>query len=87
MLGEKTFMNRIQPLTVDEAPQAARSLMKMLADDRGRVRGSAGIQAYCPPVLAASRALAAAPAESEVLPDELISLVCLRVAQIVTYPL
>jgi hypothetical protein len=80
-------MTRIRPLTVDEAPVAARPLLKPLADDQGRAPGSAGIQAYCPPVLAASRALAAAPGESGVLPGELISLVCLRVAQLVTCPL
>ena len=40
-------MNRIQPLTVDEAPVAAQPLLKPLADDRGYAPGSAGIQAYC----------------------------------------
>ena len=80
-------MTRIRALTLDEAPAAARPLLKPLADDRGHAPGSAGIQAYCPPVLAASRALAAAPGKSGVLPDELISLVCLRVAQLVTCPL
>ena len=80
-------MTRILALTVDEVPEAARSVLEPLADDRGHAPGSAGIQAYCPPVLAASRALAAAPAESGVLPGELISLVCLRVAQLVTCPL
>ena len=80
-------MARIRSLTVDEAPDAARLMLKPLADDRGHAPGSAGIQAHCPPVLAASRALATAPAESGVLPGELISLVCLRVAQLVTCPL
>ncbi len=80
-------MARIRKLNVDEAPVAARKVLEPLADGEGRVPGSAGVQAHCPPVLSASRALAAAPNESGVLPDELISLVCLRVAQIVTCPL
>ena len=80
-------MTRIRPLATDEAPAAARPLLKAIEDERGRALGAAAIQAYCPPVLAASRALAAAPGESGVLPAELIPLVCLRVAQLVTCPL
>jgi hypothetical protein len=45
-----------------------------------------GIQARCPPILEASRALSAAPGRSNKLPAELRFLVCLRVAQIVTCP-
>jgi alkylhydroperoxidase family enzyme len=45
-----------------------------------------GIQAYCPPILEASRALSAAPARSGTLRPLLRSLVCLRAAQLAGCP-
>jgi hypothetical protein len=47
---------------------------------------SSGLQAYCPPILEASRALGAAPARSGVLPAQIRGLVCLRVAQLAGCP-
>lgn len=79
-------MPRIRPLNKNEVSEAIRSLLEATEDHHGRSSDSAGIQAYCPPILEASRALGSAPTESDVLPTELISLVCIRVAQIVTCP-
>jgi alkylhydroperoxidase family enzyme len=47
---------------------------------------SSGIQAYCPPILEASRNLGAAPARSHTLPPLIRSLVCLRAAQMAGCP-
>jgi hypothetical protein len=49
----------------------------------GAVPGSTGLQAYCPPILEASRALGAAPGLSDKLPALIRALVCLRAAQMV----
>jgi hypothetical protein len=69
-----------------EAPEAARPMMEAAAQAFGRPSVSAGIQARCPSILEASRALSAAPGKSNTLPAELRFLVCLRAAQIVTCP-
>lgn len=79
-------MTRLRPLSLDEAPDAAKPLLEAAARATGRAGVSAGIQARCPEILAAGRALSAAPGKSNTLPAELRSLVCLRAAQIVTCP-
>lgn len=79
-------MPRLQPLTQDEAPEAARPLMAAAEKASGKPSVSAGIQARCPTILEASRALSAAPGRSNTLPAELRFVVCLRAAQIVTCP-
>jgi len=79
-------MPRLRPLTLDEAPEAARPTMEAAARAAGRPSVSAGIQARCPDILAAGRALSAAPDRSNTLPAELRYLVCLRAAQMVTCP-
>lgn len=79
-------MPRLRPLTADEAPEAARPLIEAAAQGSGRPSVSAGIQARCPSILEASRALSAAPGRSNTLPAELRYLVCLRAAQMVTCP-
>ncbi len=79
-------MTRVRPLGKDEAADAARPLMEAAERMIGQPSVPAGIQAHCPPILEASRALGAAPARSGLLPAELRSLVCVRVAQIVTCP-
>ncbi len=79
-------MPRLRPLNLDEAPEAARPLMEAAARASGKPSVAAGIQARCPTILEASRALSAAPGKSNKLPAELRYLVCLRAAQIVTCP-
>ena len=79
-------MSRIRPLSRDEAPEAARPLLEAAERAIGQPSVPAGIQAHCPPILEAGRALGSAPARSGLLPAELRSLVCVRVAQIVTCP-
>jgi alkylhydroperoxidase family enzyme len=79
-------MARIRPLTKDEVSPEVRSVMERVEKAMGKPLISTGIQAYCPPILEASRALGAAPARSHTLPAELRSLVCLRVAQMVGCP-
>lgn len=79
-------MARLRPLTREEAPEAARPLMEAAERALGQPSVPAGIQARCPPILEAGRALGAAPGRSDTLPAELRSLVCVRVAQIVACP-
>ena len=79
-------MPRLRPLKIDETPEAARPLLEAAARASGGPPVSAGIQARCPSILEASRALSAAPGKSNTLPAELRYLVCLRAAQIVTCP-
>jgi len=79
-------MARINPLTKSEAPEAARPFMEAAERAFGQPSIPAGIQAYCPPILEAGRALGAAPAKSGLLPQELRSLVCVLAALIVTCP-
>ncbi len=79
-------MARLRPLNLDEAAPAARPLMEEAARTFGRPSVSAGIQARCPTILEASRALGAAPGKSNTLPAEMRYLVCLRAAQIVNCP-
>jgi hypothetical protein len=76
-------MPRIRPLTKDEVGQEARALLEQAERAFGEPLAPSGIQAYCPPILEASRILGAAPARSAQLRAQLRSLVCLRVAQMV----
>jgi alkylhydroperoxidase family enzyme len=79
-------MARLRPLTIDEVSPALRPALQGAARAFGEPLVPTGIQAYCPPILEASRALGAAPARSGTLPAELRSLVCLRVAQLAGCP-
>ncbi len=79
-------MARIKPLNKSEAPEAARPFMEAAERAMGKPSLPTGIQARCPPILEAGRALGQAPAKSGLLPQELRSLVCVRAAQIVTCP-
>jgi len=79
-------MARITPLTVDDVPENVRPIIKAANDVFGVQSFSAGIQAYCPEILEASRALSAAPSKSDLLSAELRHLLCMRAAQIVTCP-
>jgi hypothetical protein len=79
-------MPRLRPLNLDEAPEAARPLMEAAARVSGKPSVIAGIQARCPTILEASRALSAAPGRSNNLSAEIRALACLRAAQIVTCP-
>ena len=76
----------LKPLRTNNAPKEARSLIEAADSVFGVQSISAGIQAYCPPILKASRALGAAPGESNNLSAELRYLICMRAAQIVTCP-
>ena len=76
-------MARLKPLSVDEAPEAARALLAAAEARLGRPSVPAGIQARCPPILEAGRGLGAAPAVSGLLPTELRALVCERAALMV----
>ncbi len=79
-------MARLRPLSKEEAPEEARPLLEAAEKKFGQPSVPAGIQARCPPILEAGRVLGAAPGRSNTLPAELRSLVCVRVAQIVTCP-
>jgi hypothetical protein len=79
-------MPRLRPLTTDEVDPNVRTLLERAARAFGQPLASRGIQAYCPPILEASRALGAAPARSGTLPALIRSLVCLRTAQLVGCP-
>jgi hypothetical protein len=73
----------MRPLTKAEAPEASRPFMEAAERAWGRPSNPAGIQARCPPVLEASRAIGGAMAKSGQLSGEIRSLVCVRVAQII----
>ena len=79
-------MARLQPLSKADAHEDARPLMEAVEKRFGQPSVPAGIQARCPPILKAGQELGAAMARSNTLPAELRSLVCVRVAQIVTCP-
>jgi alkylhydroperoxidase family enzyme len=79
-------MPRLRPLTKDEVRPEVRSILEQAERAFGEPLVPTGIQAYCPPILDASRALGAAPARSGKLPAQLRSLVCLRVAQMAGCP-
>lgn len=79
-------MSRLRPLSKREVPPAVRALLESAEASLGVPPVSSGIQAYCPPILEASRALGSAPARSGTLPAELRALVQLRAAQLVRCP-
>lgn len=79
-------MPRIRPLTKDEVAPEVRAILDQSERAFGESLIPTGIQAYCPPILEASRALGAAPARSRLLPALIRSLVCLRVAQLAGCP-
>lgn len=79
-------MARIRPLTSAEVKAPVRTALEQAARVFGEPLVSTGIQAYCPPILEASRALGAAPARSGTLPALIRSLVCLRAAQLAGCP-
>ena len=79
-------MPRLRPLSPAEADPSIRAHLEQGAERYGQPLAPSGIQAYCPPILEASRALSAAPAKSGRLPAELRSLVCLHVARLVGCP-
>ncbi len=79
-------MARIRPLAKDEVAPAVRPALEQAERALGQPLVPLGIQAYCPPILEASRALGEAPARSHQLRNELRALVCLRVAQLVGCP-
>jgi hypothetical protein len=74
-------MPRIDPLTEADVSPEIRELFAQSTRRLGAVPGGTGLQAYCPPILEASRALGAAPGKSNTLPALIRSLVCLRAAQ------
>ena len=76
-------MARLHPLTVEEAAPTLPPALAEAVRATGSLSLPAGIQAYCPPVLEASRMLNAMPARSGALPAALQSLVCLRSAYLV----
>jgi hypothetical protein len=76
-------MSRIRPLTRAEADPSIASVFDQAVTEAGETRLPVTIQAYCPPILEASRALSAAPARSGTLPALIRALVCLRAAQVV----
>jgi hypothetical protein len=60
-----------------------REIFEQSARRMGAVPGGTALQAYCLPILEASRALGAAPGISGKLPALIRALVCLRAAQLV----
>lgn len=74
-------MARIRPLKKDDVSPDIRKHFEQSERWLGEPSVPLGIQAYCPPILTASRALGAAPAKSGTLPPLTRSLVCLRAAQ------
>ncbi len=79
-------MPRIQPLKKDQVSSEVAAILEQSSRAFGEPLVPTGIQAYCPPILEASRALGAAPARSGKLPALIRSLVCLRVAQLAGCP-
>lgn len=76
-------MARMRPLTKDEVEGDLKTILEQGEKWLGEPAVGAGIQAYAPEILHASRALGAAPAKSGLLPPLVRSLVCLRAAEMV----
>ena len=64
-------MSRIRPLDKSQAAPESRPLLEAAERVHGEPSTPAGIQAICPPILEASRALGAAPHKSGLLTEEL----------------
>ena len=79
-------MPRLRPLGKDEALAEVRPILEAAERTFGVPSVSSGIQADCPPILEASRALGAAPARSGKLTALIRALVQLRAAQLVGCP-
>lgn len=77
---------RIRPLREDEVPGDIAKILAATAGWLGEPSIGAGIQAYSPAVLDASRRLNAMPARSGLLDPQLRDLVCLRAAEMVGCP-
>jgi len=77
---------RIRPLAKNEVAPDVRAILEQSERAFGQPLVSAGIQAHCPAILEAGRALGAAPARCNTLPAQLRPLVSLRVAQMVGCP-
>ncbi len=76
-------MPRLKPLSVNEAPEAARPILAAAEARLGRPSVPGGVVARCPVILEAGRGLSAAPGQSGTLPAEMRALVCERVALMV----
>lgn len=79
-------MPRLRPRDKSEVSAEVRAILERAEAGLGAPAVSAGIQAYCPPILEASRALGRAPAASGTVSGELRALVQLRAAQLVRCP-
>ena len=80
-------MARMRPLTSADVPAGeVRDALEAGEKWLGQPAVGAGIQAYAPEIMKASRALGAAPAKSGLLHAQLRSLVCLRAAELVGCP-
>jgi hypothetical protein len=79
-------MARLRPLAKERTSPEVRAILERNEELYPGMVTSAGIQAHCPPILFASRALGRAPAESGTLTAQLRALVQLRAAQIVRCP-
>lgn len=79
-------MARLRALTRDDVGPEVAAVLEQAEKAFGEPLVPTGIRAYSPPILEASRMLAAAPAKSHTLPPQLRSLVCLRAAQMVGCP-
>ena len=80
-------MARIRPLTKEEVPEGeVRDALEASERWMGKPLPGAGIQAYAPAIMKASRQLSAAPDRSGLLPPLTRTLVCLRAAQMVGCP-
>jgi len=77
----------MRPLGKDDVPAGeVRDALEAGEKWLGRPVVGAGIQAYAPEIMKASRALGVAPAKSGLLPAQLRALVCLRAAEMVGCP-
>lgn len=79
-------MSRIRPLSEDEAHDDAKAAFEQDVRAFGFVLNPTGVFAYRPPVLKAARQLGASVGRDGVLPPELRTLVCVRVASLVGCP-
>jgi hypothetical protein len=79
-------MSRIRPLSQDEAHEDAKAAFDQDVRRFGFVLNPTGVFAYRPSVLKASRDLGASVGRDGVLPPELRTLVCVRVAALVGCP-
>ena len=79
-------MPRMRPLGKDEVSDEIRAVLEAGERWLGEPPLSTGIQARCPAILDASRALGAAPAKSGLVDAQLRALVCLRAAEMVGCP-